>query len=81
MDTTKKLLEEQTTDNSLRMCQTQPKLRAGLSKKKSTHLMHKWCGVTDHNRWKKTVEIHLKARKRSKNVKKSVLEVDFPILG
>ena len=32
-------------------------------------------------RWKKTVEIHLKTRKSSKNVKKSVLEVDFPILG
>ena len=32
-------------------------------------------------RWKKTVEIHLKTRKSSKHLKKSVLEVDFPILG
>ena len=32
-------------------------------------------------RWKKTVEIHLKTWKSSKNLKKSVLEVDFPILG
>ena len=32
-------------------------------------------------RWKKTVEIHLKTQKSSKNLKKSVLEVDFPILG
>ena len=31
-------------------------------------------------RWKKTVEIHLKTRKSSKNLKKSVLEVDLPIL-
>ena len=32
-------------------------------------------------RWKKTVEMHLKTRKSTKNLKKSVLEVDFPILG
>ena len=30
-------------------------------------------------RWKKTVEIHLKTGKSGKNLKKWVLEVDFPI--
>ena len=32
-------------------------------------------------RWQKTGEIHLKTEENSKNVNKSVLEVDFPILG